>query len=78
MQCAAQIRRKVMDAELLNPQERARRFFARGLVPISLQDVQPRKHFVPRLVYRAVSLFRASGRALTVPPSWFCNGAAAV
>ena len=32
----------------------------------------------PRRVYRAVSLLRASGRALTVPPSWFCNRGAAV
>ena len=34
--------------------------------------------FVPGRVYRAVSLLRASGRELTVPPSWFCNRAAAV
>ena len=80
MQCAEQIRREVMDAELLNPQERARRVCARTrALPFSPQDVQPRKlFFVPGRVYRAVSLFRASGRALTVPTSWFCNRASAV
>ena len=83
MQCAELVRREVMGAELLNTGV-WHDVCARGLVrtlPISPQDVQPRAEkncFVPGRVYRAVSLFRASGRALTVPPSWFCNRAAAV
>ena len=50
MQCAELVRREVMGAELLNTGV-WHDVCARGLVrtlPISPQDVQPRKHFVPR------------------------------
>ena len=91
MQCAEQIRREVMDAELLkHDRGGGHDVCARGLVltlPISPQT--PPEHwtysreniFVPGRVYRAVSLFRAPSvcvGALTVPTSWFCNRAAAV
>ena len=62
MQCAELVRREVMGAELLNTGV-WHDVCARGLVrtlPISPQDVQPRKLvFCAPRVYRAVSVFRA-------------------
>ena len=52
---------------------------AHGLVPCPFlpRAVEPRRHFVPGRVYRAVSLLRAPPCG-TAPTSWFCNRAAAV
>ena len=67
MQCAEQIRREVMDAEGVRSSNTGvgHDVCAHGLVPCPFlpRAVEPRRHFVPGRVYRAVSLLRA-------PPVW--------